>query len=109
MQQYDYSLNNLIKEYFKNKEICDARIKGGVVEYNGNDTLILGMGITVFVVLLLIMIALWIWALIALIANWNRMPDVAKIVGVIGLFPDFTFWTYHNFNLCLRLSQERIT
>lgn len=90
---YDYSLKNLIKEYFENKEICDACMKGDSIEYNSNseNTLILGMGAAVFLIFLLISIIIWIWALIVLIKNWNRMPDVAKIVGVIGLFPILPF------------------
>ena len=89
--QYNYSLNNLIKEYFNNKEICDACMRGETIEYSGSDSLILGMGVSMFLIILLIQIIIWIWALVALIKNWGIMPDIAKIVGVIGLFPILPF------------------
>lgn len=49
-------------------------------------SVILGMSFSVFILVMLLTIIIWFWALIALIFYWNRLPLIAKVIGLLGLF-----------------------
>jgi hypothetical protein len=86
----NYSLLEILNEYNENKVVIDAYLKGQSVENydNVNDgSSMFGLGIGLFVSVLLISIGLWIWALWAVIHYWDKLPDWARIIGILGLLP----------------------
>ena len=104
-----YSLLDLIKEYNKLKTIkenyspsgkdnCPAGqkyckvIDGCATEEDcNNDKEALQIIYAIVIPLLIINFAIWLWALIVLIKFWKDLPDWAKIIGIIGLFPIIPF------------------
>lgn len=93
------SIYILFEKYKENKPLIDAYIKRQSVEnFNGDGGdgfdpdpstggTILGLSIGFFLLLLLVSIGIWIWAIVVLIKYWNRLPDWAKVLGVLGLIP----------------------
>ena len=92
-----YSLFNLLKEYKENKTVIDSYMKNQKVE-NFDDPQIdiltvdentaksfLGLSIGVFVLLLLASLGIWIWAIVVTVKFWNKIPDWAKVLAIIGL------------------------
>lgn len=84
-----YSLDNIIKAYYENKELIDATIKGQKVEGLDNSTnLILGLDLGLFIFIALFVVGLWIWGLIVTIMYWKQISVIAQVFAVIGLiFP----------------------
>jgi len=114
MLQGQYSLPNLIKEFYNNEKAIYAYLKGEKQEnfeanndiyiplitgWPSNDSTlppidittinaganILGFGIGFFLVLFLVSLVIWVWALYVLIKFWNNISDIVKIVGIIAL------------------------
>ena len=110
MLQGQYSLPNLIKEFYNNEKAIYAYLKGE--KHENFDTIdmndpnfptispiditidtttintgmnILGFGIGLFLVLLLVSLVIWVWALYALIKFWNNISDIVKILGILAL------------------------
>ena len=95
------SIYILFEKYKENKPLIDAYIKRQSVEnFNGDGDggdgidpttktggSILGLSIGFFLLLLAVSIGIWIWAIVALIKYWDRLPDWAKVLGVLGLIP----------------------
>jgi hypothetical protein len=82
-----YSLNNLLKEYFDNKPMVDAYLKGESIEGYLN-TQVSGMALGVFVLLLIAAVGIFIWAVVVTIKFWKKLPIWSKFLAVIGLiFP----------------------
>ncbi len=81
---------NLIKEYFTKKENYQSETKEEKEEKKEKElrevATILGVGIGIFVFLFILSTLLFIWGLYVLIVYWNRIPDWAKIIGIISLF-----------------------
>lgn len=84
-----YSLDNIIRAYYENKELIDATIKGQKVEgLNDSAKVILGLNVSVFIIIAVLVFALWIWALIVTIMYWNQISVIAQVFAIIGLvFP----------------------
>ena len=93
------SIYILFEKYKENKPLIDAYIKKQSVEnFNGDggdgidpdpstDGAILGLSIGFFLLLIAVSIGIWIWAIVVLIKYWDRLPDWAKVLGVLGLIP----------------------
>ena len=82
-----YSFNNMLKEYYNNKELIHAYIKGDSIEGYNDDkgTTIMGLGIVMFMFVFFIVFALWIWALVVTIKYWNVLPSWAQIIAILSL------------------------
>ena len=75
-----YSLLDVIQAYNSHNEKKE--------NYGDSDSKkILGFTAGIFMVVLVLSVVIYIWAVIALIQNWNRLPDWAKIVGALGVIP----------------------
>ena len=88
-----YSLPNMIKEYYKNKDLINAYYKNDLVQRykyrgadnNGDMDTILGLSITIFMTILFINLIIWVIAIYMLVVNWKKLQDWAKIIGVGGM------------------------
>jgi len=83
-----HSLYNYLVEYKNNKDLIKAYLSNQHIEnYTSGDNTILGFSIGIFLLLLLITFAIWIWAVVILVKYWNKLPDWAKVLGLIGVLP----------------------
>ena len=48
---------------------------------------LVGVSFVLVFLLLILMVFVWLWALWALVTHWDSLHPVAKILGVLGLFP----------------------
>jgi len=84
--RYNYSIFDVSKEFFKNKQLIQSYIKGDTTEgYAKDGVAIMGMSVGIFVLYFLMMVAVWVWALIVLIKFWSTLPMMVKVIGVLGL------------------------
>lgn len=83
-----YTIVNLAKEFRENKSLIEAYFKRQSVEgYNNDSGTIMGMGVAAFLIFFLIALSVWIWAVVALVKYWKVLPDWAKFIGLLALFP----------------------
>lgn len=91
-----YSVNNLLNEYFKNKELINSYVSGQNIENfsHNNDRRgmgvglqVGGMGLQAFVSLCSVITVLWLIGLYLTYTLWNRLPDWGKLLCVFGLVP----------------------
>lgn len=85
------SIQRLLTEYYNNKAIIKDYLQKRENYGDGSDRTIMGMGLAIFLVIFIIAIIIWIWALVALISNWKKLPNYAKIIGTIGILPILPF------------------
>lgn len=84
---FKHNLFQLLQAYKDNKTLCDAYMRGEIIEGMDNDSKkILGFGLGIFLVYLLVSLVLFVVALYLLITKWNKLEDWAKIVGIVGFF-----------------------
>lgn len=82
-----YKNQDLIREYFNNKETYIDKEKEEKNEKEMKEiATILGIGVGLFVFLFIISTILFIWGLYLLIVYWDQLPTWAAALGVIGLF-----------------------
>jgi len=84
MKPYNYSMNNMFKEYYNNSNLIESYVKSRSHE-GFTSTRIMGLTISMFLVVFALTLALWVWSIWAIIKYWDMMSDFAKIVGVLGL------------------------
>ncbi len=83
-----YTIANLAKEFRENKSLIEAYFKRQSVEcYGDGNSTIMGIGVAAFMIVFIIGLAIWIWAVVSLVKYWKVLPDWARIVGLISLFP----------------------
>lgn len=83
-----YSLYDFLVKYKENKPEIDAYLRGQPIEnYSSGNKKILGLELGLFMILLLISMAIWVWAIVVLVKYWKKLPDWAKVVGVLGVIP----------------------
>ena len=73
-----------VQEYLQHRPIVDAYLRGDRTE-TMNQTSLMGMTLEMFAMVFLVAVALYITSVVLLIVEWNKIPDWAKVVGILGL------------------------
>ena len=80
----------MVKAWNDNQDIIQEHLSGktreGYQDQDKDKKLVLGFSIGIFIFVFLLTIVIFGIALYVLLVNWKKLPDAAKVLGLISLF-----------------------